>query len=55
MCYATRPEIVDCDDDGYPVISDPNIGPGAVEPARDAVAVCPERALELVPRATGTS
>jgi ferredoxin len=51
MCYATRPEVVDCDDRGYPVIVEPNIGPDTIEAARDAIAVCPERALELMPRA----
>ncbi|MBA4024849.1 MAG: ferredoxin [Gordonia sp.] len=54
MCYGTRPELIDCDDEGYPVIPDPNIGPDTIDPARDAVAVCPERALELVPRSTAT-
>lgn len=55
MCYATRPEIIDCDDDGYPVIPDPNIDASTIDPAKDAVAVCPERALELVPRHTPTA
>jgi ferredoxin len=52
MCYGTRPEVIDCDDEGFPVIPDPNIGPSTIDSARDAVAVCPERALELVPRST---
>ncbi|WP_207839762.1 ferredoxin [Williamsia soli] len=52
MCYGTRPELIDCDDEGYPVITDPNIGLSTIDSARDAVAVCPERALELVPRST---
>ena len=52
MCYGTKPELIDCDDEGYPVIPDPNIGPGTIDFARDAVAVCPERALDLVPRRT---
>lgn len=55
MCYGTRPELIDCDDDGYPVIPNPDIGPRTIDSARDAVMVCPERALELVPRATGSS
>lgn len=42
------PEVVDCDDSGYPVIlQDALVLDEHIAAAEEAVAVCPERALTL--------
>jgi ferredoxin len=46
-CYALVPALFDCDDDGYGVVSHPDLGPDDVEHARKAVLNCPERAVHL--------
>jgi ferredoxin len=47
LCYGTAPELLDCDEQGDPVV----IGEAVSQPllllARQAVAACPERALAL--------
>ncbi|GCE36797.1 ferredoxin [Rhodococcus sp. USK10] len=48
MCYSRSPEVVDCDDAGYPVIlRDELVLEEHIAAAEEAVAVCPERALTL--------
>lgn len=48
MCYGRSPEVVDCDDSGYPVILHEALDLDEyVAAAEEAVAVCPERALTL--------
>ncbi|MGX6510996.1 ferredoxin [Rhodococcus sp. SJ-2] len=48
MCYSRAPEVVDCDDSGYPIVlHDALDGDDHIAAAEEAVAVCPERALTL--------
>ncbi|MFC0449591.1 ferredoxin [Rhodococcus jostii] len=48
MCYSRSPEVVDCDDAGYPMILRDALGfDEHIAAAEEAVAVCPERALTL--------
>ncbi|HTK60955.1 MAG TPA: ferredoxin [Pseudonocardia sp.] len=49
LCSAVAPDLIDIDDDGYPVIGDPVPG-DQLEAARDAVTACPEQALKLLER-----
>ncbi|MBS9372040.1 ferredoxin [Rhodococcus sp. B50] len=48
LCYGRSPEVVDCDDSGYPVLLQDTLELAEhVAAAEGAVAVCPERALTL--------
>ncbi|MGW0018497.1 ferredoxin [Rhodococcus sp. NPDC003382] len=48
LCYSRSPEVVDCDDSGYPVILQDILElEEHIAAAEEAVAVCPERALTL--------
>lgn len=48
MCYSRSPDVVDCDDSGYPVILHDTLEIDEhIAAAMEAVAVCPERALTL--------
>ena len=48
LCYSRSPEVVDCDDSGYPVILQDALALDEhIAAAEEAVAVCPERALTL--------
>ena len=48
LCYSRSPEVVDCDDSGYPVLLQDALElTEHVAAAEEAVAVCPERALTL--------
>lgn len=48
LCYGRSPEVVDCDDSGYPVILQDALELAEhVAAAEEAVATCPERALTL--------
>ncbi|MEE2060445.1 ferredoxin [Rhodococcus artemisiae] len=48
MCYSRSPDVVDCDDSGYPVILHDTLEIDEhIAAATEAVAVCPERALML--------
>lgn len=48
LCYSRSPEVVDCDDSGYPVILHEALELEVhTAAAQEAVAVCPERALTL--------
>lgn len=49
LCGAVAPDLIDIDDDGYPVIGDP-VPEDQLEAARDAVTACPEQALKLLER-----
>ncbi|MFD9664119.1 ferredoxin [Rhodococcus sp. NPDC059968] len=48
LCYSRSPEVVDCDDSGYPVIVEEVLERTEhIAAAEEAAAVCPERALTL--------
>lgn len=46
-CYAIAPDVFTDDDDGYPVVLEPEVPPALEERARAAVHACPERAISL--------
>lgn len=48
-CYMLAAEVVDCADDGYPIVPDGELPAEAVEDAQLAVENCPEQALRLAP------
>ncbi|MCF8601969.1 ferredoxin [Gordonia sp. HY442] len=48
MCYGTSPDLIDCDDQGDPILPERRLSADQAELARAAVAACPERALSLV-------
>ncbi len=50
MCYSTSPQLIDCDDQGYPVVLQELSSSDDVRAAEAAVIVCPERALTIEPR-----
>lgn len=47
LCYGHAPDIVDSDDQGYPVVLVDTIPDGEVANAHAIVAMCPERALSV--------
>lgn len=49
-CYTLAPELLECDDEGYVTLRGRTIDvpSGQLVAARDAVAGCPEQALELL-------
>jgi ferredoxin len=48
LCYGGSPDVLDCDDQGDPVILRDPLGTDAeVESARSAALACPERALSV--------
>lgn len=47
MCYATAPELIDCDEQGDPIVPERTLAADEMEQARKAIAACPERALSL--------
>lgn len=49
MCYGVAPDLIDCDEQGDPILPDGVLAHGDVEIARKAVMACPERALSLQP------
>lgn len=49
MCYSTSPHLIDCDDQGYPVVPQEISSIDDVRAAEAAVIVCPERALSIEP------
>ncbi|MBM7367403.1 ferredoxin [Gordonia hydrophobica] len=54
MCYGTAPDLIDCDDQGDPVLPERPLTDDEVAAARDAVAACPERALTLIDATAAT-
>ena len=48
LCYGAAPEIVDSDDQGYPVIVADPVPPELRAQLADIVEMCPERALSVV-------
>ncbi len=46
-CYALAPNLVDADDEGYGVVTVPEVGADHEAEARKAVLGCPERAVIL--------
>lgn len=47
-CYALAPELFDCDDEGYSVLTvTGDLAPGQLEAAQRAAANCPEFAITL--------
>ncbi|MDT2008502.1 ferredoxin [Rhodococcus opacus] len=48
LCYGAAPEIVDSDDQGYPVIVADPVPPELRPQLADIVEMCPERALSAV-------
>lgn len=48
MCYGAAPDLIDCDDQGDPIIPDRPLADDEIVSAREAILVCPERALTLV-------
>jgi ferredoxin len=51
LCYGAAPEILDCDDQGDPVLLVNPISEDRMERARHVINICPERALGLSPQA----
>ena len=47
LCYGAAPEVVDCDDQGDPVVTADPIPDSRLGQARHVVDLCPERALTL--------
>jgi ferredoxin len=47
LCYGTAPDVVDCDDQGDPVVLADPLPEDEVESAQRAVEMCPERALTI--------
>jgi ferredoxin len=49
-CYILAPELLDCDDEGFVTLRGQtmDVPDGQLTAARDAVAGCPEQAVELV-------
>lgn len=47
LCYGNAPDIMDCDDEGYPVLRVDPIPDSQVEKADYLVRACPEQALAL--------
>ena len=49
-CYTFAPDLIACDDEGFPTIRDEAIDvPGdQVESAEDVAATCPEEAISLI-------
>lgn len=47
LCYGAAPEIVDCDDQGDPVITANPVPEDMLGQAQHVVDICPERALAL--------
>ncbi|BBZ05665.1 hypothetical protein MCHIJ_51020 [Mycolicibacterium chitae] len=50
LCYGGAPEILDCDDQGDPVLLVDPIPDDQLDKARLVVSICPERALSLQSR-----
>jgi ferredoxin len=53
LCVELLPELLDRDEWGYPVPLAPKdsaVAPELLDAASDAVAMCPKRALKLLPR-----
>lgn len=48
LCAEVFPERIGIDPWGYPVVTDPGVGPEVTRHAEVAVAVCPHQALRLV-------
>lgn len=48
LCYGDAPEILDCDEQGDPVLIADPIPESLVDRARRVISICPERALGLV-------
>jgi ferredoxin len=49
LCYGAAPEIIDCDDQGDPVVVADPVPTHVLGRAAHAVGLCPERALALQP------
>lgn len=49
MCYGVAPNLIDCDEQGDPILPDGALAHDDAEIARKAVMACPERALSLQP------
>ena len=47
LCYGAAPELVDCDDQGDPIVLVEPVPPAMVDRAEHVVRICPERALAL--------
>ena len=48
LCYGTAPELLDCDDQGDPIVLTDPLPDPSLAVARRVVDACPERALTLV-------
>lgn len=48
LCHELLPEAVDLDDWGYPVVAD-TVPDALLDEARNAVRMCPQLALRLLP------
>lgn len=47
LCYGAAPEILDCDDQGDPIVTTDPVPEDRLDQARRVVDICPERALAL--------
>jgi ferredoxin len=55
FCAEALPELVDLDEWGFPVIRATEIPPGLRKNARQAVRICPRKALALVEAAAAST
>ncbi|GAC68513.1 ferredoxin [Gordonia soli] len=47
LCYGAAPDLIDCDDQGDPIVPDHSLSSDELGPANEAVSMCPERALAV--------
>jgi len=47
MCYGMAPELIDCDDQGDPILPETPLSAEDLGPAQTAISACPEQALSL--------
>jgi ferredoxin len=47
-CFAHCPEVFGLDEEGYSVVLTPEVAPQYQQVAREAVNLCPERAIALI-------
>ncbi|MGW0039449.1 ferredoxin [Gordonia sp. NPDC003376] len=49
LCYGVAPDLIDCEDQGDPVVPERDLTPDEERLALEAASLCPERALTLRP------
>ncbi len=49
LCYGAAPDLIDCDEQGDPIVPERILTGDELTQALEAVSLCPERALSLRP------